>query len=103
MDKTPADSDALVIPDPTTATVLPWNPEVCFLSGDMYMDNSLVAHAPRQILKRQVEYLKNNFGYTMKTGVECEYFLLTKDGKCIADDMDTQVKPCYDAACVMRR
>ena len=39
----------------------------------------------------------------MKTGVECEYFLLSPDGKALADARDTQEKPCYDQSALMRR
>jgi glutamine synthetase len=39
----------------------------------------------------------------MKTGVECEFFLLTPDGKSLSDAADTAVKPCYDQSALMRR
>jgi glutamine synthetase len=39
----------------------------------------------------------------MKTGVECEYFLIQPDGKAISDPRDIQEKPCYDQAALMRR
>src|SRR5437588_196856 len=38
-----------------------------------------------------------------KTGVECEYFLITPDGQAISDDADRQAKPCYDQQALMRR
>jgi len=40
---------------------------------------------------------------TMKSGVECEYFLISQDGNSIADPRDTQSKPCYDQSALMRR
>ena len=39
----------------------------------------------------------------MKTGVECEYFLIAPDGSAISDGADTQAKPCYDQQALMRR
>ena len=39
----------------------------------------------------------------MKTGVECEYFLILPDGSAISDGADTQSKPCYDQQALMRR
>jgi glutamate---methylamine ligase len=42
-------------------------------------------------------------GYTLKTGVECEYFLVSPDGSGISDASDTQSKPCYDQSALMRR
>ena len=38
----------------------------------------------------------------MKTGVECEFFLIAPDGTALADRADRQVKPCYDQAALMR-
>ena len=42
-------------------------------------------------------------GYEMKTGVECEFFLLTRDGKALADAADEYPKPCYDQMALMRQ
>ena len=39
----------------------------------------------------------------MKTGVECEYFLLAPDQVAPSDPRDIQEKPCYDQAALMRR
>ena len=39
----------------------------------------------------------------MKTGVECEYFMILPDGSAISDGADTQAKPCYDQQALMRR
>ena len=39
----------------------------------------------------------------MKSGVECEFFLLNEDGSALSDERDTQVKPCYDQGALMRR
>ncbi len=39
----------------------------------------------------------------MKSGVECEYFLVNSDGTALFDEKDTQEKPCYDSAALMRR
>ena len=39
----------------------------------------------------------------MKTGVECEYFLIPPDGTAVSDAADQQAKPCYDQQALMRR
>jgi glutamine synthetase len=39
----------------------------------------------------------------VKTGVECEYFILTPEGTEVADLADIQAKPCYDQQALMRR
>jgi glutamine synthetase type III len=53
-------------------------------------------------LKKQIQKLKEQ-KLTMKSGVECEYFLISPDGNSIADPRDTQSKPCYDQSALMRR
>ena len=50
----------------------------------------------------EIKKLKKK-GLTMKSGVECEYFLISPDGNSIADPRDTQSKPCYDQSALMRR
>ncbi|HJO96656.1 MAG TPA: type III glutamate--ammonia ligase [Rhodospirillales bacterium] len=102
MDMTPADPDMFAIPDPKSLIQLPWQPEVGWLAGDTWMDGRPVEAAPRHVLKRQIDHAAKK-GYRMKTGVECEYFLIQPDGKAISDPRDIQEKPCYDQAALMRR
>jgi glutamine synthetase len=101
-DMTPAYADILVMPDLDTAIQLPWKPEVAWVTGDLIMDGKPVAQNPRQVLKRMVADAAKD-GYEMKTGVECEYFLISPDGTAISDGADTQAKPCYDQQALMRR
>jgi glutamine synthetase len=102
LDMTPADPDLFAIPDPASLIQLPWKPEVGWLAADLYMDGKPVEQAPRWVLKRQLEKA-DSLGYEMKTGVECEYFLIAADGKDISDASDRQTKPCYDQSALMRR
>ena len=102
LDMTPADPDMLAVPDPKSLIQIPWKPEVGWLAADPYMDGKLVEQAPRNVLKRMLEKAKDA-GYQMKTGVECEYFLVSTDGESLSDPSDTQPKPCYDQTTLMRR
>lgn len=102
LDMTPADSDMLAMPDPASLIQLPWKPEVAWLASDLVMDGADVEQNPRNVLKRTIARAKAA-GYQMKTGVECEYFLISPDGNAISDAADTQVKPCYDQQALMRR
>jgi glutamine synthetase len=102
LDMNPADPDMFAIPDPQSLIQLPWQPEVGWLAGDLWMEGQPVEAAPRVVLKRQIENARK-LGYRMKTGVECEYFLIEADGKAISDPRDIQEKPCYDQAALMRR
>jgi glutamine synthetase type III len=102
LDMTPADPDVLAIPDPNSLIQLPWKREVGWLAADPYMNGKLVEQAPRNILKRVVAKAAGQ-DLTLKTGVECEFFLLCPDGTAISDASDTQSKPCYDQSALMRR
>ncbi len=102
LDMTPADSDMFAVPDPTSLIQLPWKPEIGWLASDLVMDGEPVAQAPRVLLKEQVKRAAEQ-GYRMKSGVECEYFLITPDAAAISDPADTQAKPCYDQQALMRR
>src|SRR5882672_6539548 len=102
LDMTPADSDMFVIPDADSLIQLPWKPEVGWFAGNPWMNGKEVAHAPRNVLRRIIA-LAAKQGYEMKTGVECEFFLISPDGSHIFDGGDRQAKPCYDQASLMRR
>ncbi len=102
LDMTPADSDLFARPDPASLIQLPWRPTVGWLAADLWMDGKPVEHAPRNVLKRALAAGEAK-GYELKTGVECEFFLVTPGGDRIADDADHQQKPCYDQAALMRR
>ena len=102
LDMTPADPDMFGIPDPDSLIQLPWNREVGWLASDLWMNGKEVEASPRIVLKRQLAKAEQD-GYRMKTGVECEYFLINQEGTAISDPADTQSKPCYDQQALMRR
>ena len=102
LDMTPADSDMFGIPDPDSLIQLPWNKEVGWLASDLWMNGKPVDASPRIMLKKQIKKLSKQ-GLTMKSGVECEYFLISPDGDSIADPRDTQSKPCYGQSALRRR
>ena len=102
LDLSPADGDMFGVPDPDSLIQLPWNPEIGWLASDLWMDGKEVEASPRVALKRQIAKAAKK-GYRVKTGVECEYFLVNQDGSAIFDTMDTQTKPCYDQQALMRR
>jgi glutamate---methylamine ligase len=103
LDLTPADPDILAIPDLEGLIQLPWQPEVAWLPADLHAINRQpLEQAPRVVLKRVLQQAEA-LGYRVRTGVECEYFLLSADGKDLADRHDRQSKPCYDQQSLMRR
>ena len=102
LDMTPADSDLFALPDSDSLVQLPWKPEVGWVAADLVMDGKPVEQAPRFVLKRMIAEAAKD-GFEMRHGVECEYFLIRPDGKGVADPADTQSKPCYDQAALMRQ
>jgi glutamine synthetase len=102
LDMTPAYPDMFAVPDPDSLIQLPWKPEVGWLAADLWMDGREVDQAPRNTLKRVLAQAEAK-GWRMKTGVECEFHIITADGTALADERDTQAKPCYDVAALMRR
>ena len=102
LDMSPADSDMFGMPDGDSVIQLPWNKEMAWVASDLYMDGKPVEASPRIALKRQIEKASKK-GLYMKSGVECEFFLVNQDGTALSDDRDTQEKPCYDSSALMRR
>ena len=102
LDMSPADPDLFARPDPESLIQLPWKPEVGWLASELWMGGKEVAAYPRAVLKRSINEAAK-LGYRMKSGVECEFFLVSRDGKAVSDEADTQDKPCYDQQALMRR
>jgi glutamine synthetase type III len=102
LDMSPADSDMFGMPDGDSVIQLPWNKEIAWVASDLYMDGKPVEASPRIALKRQIEKASKK-GLYMKSGVECEFFLVNQDGTALSDEKDTQEKPCYDSSALMRR
>ncbi len=102
LDLTPADPDMFALPDPTSLIQLPWKPEVAWVAADPVMGGKAVGHAPRVVLKQQLARAAE-LGLTVKTGVECEFFLVDPAANGPGDERDRQGKPCYDQQSLMRR
>jgi glutamate---methylamine ligase len=102
LDMTPADPDLFARPDPESLIQLPWKPEVGWLAADLWMNGKEVEQAPRNILRRLIADAAKD-GLQMKSGVECEFFLISPCGTKPADEADQQAKPCYDQSALMRR
>ena len=72
---TPAHPDMFAMPDPESLIQLPWQPEVGWLAGDLWMDGKEVGAARAWCSSARSQDAAAD-GWRMKTGVECEYFLL---------------------------
>lgn len=103
LDMTPADADMFALADARSLIQLPWKPEVAWMPADLVTpEGTAIQQTPRLVLKRVLQQAQD-MGYSIKTGVECEYFLLSPDGEALSDPYDRQMKPCYDQQTLMRR
>ena len=102
LDMSPADPDMAAIPDPSSFIQLPWQMDVAWLAADLWMNGKPVAASPRVMLRNQIDKLSKKNMY-LKSGVECEYFLISPTGDSIADKNDIADKPCYDQSALMRQ
>ncbi|MBF2078175.1 MAG: type III glutamate--ammonia ligase [Synechococcales cyanobacterium T60_A2020_003] len=92
-----SDEEVSARPDPNSATILPWNPEIVWFASDLYLQGQPFEACCRGILKRVLAEAAS-MGFTFNLGVETEFFILKEgNGKAVPiSDRDTLAKPCYD-------
>jgi glutamine synthetase len=101
----PADPDIAAMPDLSSFTPVPWQPNLARFACDVTVEGEPWPYCPRSILRNVLAEAKSR-GYTFKLGMELEYFLVhvAEDGSiAIADRQDTLDKPCYDMAGLTRQ
>lgn len=93
----PADEELAVIPDLNGLVVLPWQPNVAWVPGDLTYRRTPWPMCSRTILKRQIERARKH-GLRFNLGVECEVYLVRQeDGKVVpANSRDSLVRAAYD-------
>src|SRR3984957_9202616 len=104
MGQVPSSPDILAMPDLSSYTPAPWQPGLAILQCDPHCEGEPWPFAPRVILRRQIERLRDN-GLTMKVGDEAEDFLVRRSaegGIEVADPLDRSAMPCYDARALTR-
>ncbi|HIC98778.1 MAG TPA: type I glutamate--ammonia ligase, partial [Pyrodictiaceae archaeon] len=71
------ESDLVLKPDPTTATILPWSPKRARMIADIYlnMERGRFPKDPRYIAEKAMQYVAEN-GYTAFFGPEVEFMIL---------------------------
>ena len=100
----PQDPDVVSIPDFGSLTVLPWQKNVAWVTGNLHVNGQPWPYCPRTILGRQLERLRRK-GYVLNVGVEAEFMLLKKtdQGQHVPwDPLDAAKKPCYDLRALYR-
>jgi glutamine synthetase len=92
------DDEVAPHPDLDAGIIAPFNREVAWFPGDLWIGDTPFEACSRQILKR-VTADAATLGYTFNLGIETEFFLLTDDRvgtPAPASLDDTLDKPCYD-------
>jgi len=90
---------------PDSLRPLPFMPGVAHAVCDGFAGGEPLDTCPRQVLRRQVERLKAEHGWTLWVGIEPEFFLLQRDGHDawhVADAQDRLAKPSYDLQAIGR-
>ena len=94
----PHESDFMAKGDPSTLTLVPWQPGYARIACTGYVDDEPWPLDSRYVLQRQLERLKER-GWTLNTGLEPEFCLFQSqhNGRLEpVDESDTLDKPCYD-------
>lgn len=92
------DDEVCAKPDPSSAIVLPWNPEVAWLASDLYLRGAPFEACSRHILRRALAQAAE-MGFRVNLGIETEFFILrhTADGGIgVISERDRLDKPAYD-------
>ncbi len=93
----PQDDELSVHPDPKALTVLPWRPEVAWAPGNLHYHETPWPMCSRSVLHRQTERAAR-MGFRFNLGVECEIYLVRREGDRIvpANPRDVLSKAAYD-------
>src|SRR5262249_28418330 len=75
MGQSPADRDMIAVPDPTSYTVAPWQPELAVLQCDIHVEGQPWPYTPRLILKGMLEKARVR-GLVCNIGFEAEHFIV---------------------------
>ncbi|EHB53844.1 glutamine synthetase, type III [Mycolicibacterium rhodesiae JS60] len=91
------DDEVAPHPDLSAAIIMPFNREIAWFPGDLWIGTTPFEACSRQILKR-VTADAASLGYTFNLGIETEFFLLSdSSGVPEPASMDDNLdKPCYD-------
>ena len=100
MGQSPADPDMIAAPDPASYVKLPWRDGVAVVMCDIEVEGKPWPYTPRVMLRNSLERLRDERGMQLMVGVEAEYHLVRRrpeGGIEVADPLDQQHLPCYDA------
>ncbi len=90
------DDEVGTMPDPDSATVLPWNSEIVWFASDLHLSGQPFEACCRTILKNTLKQAAD-MGYRCNLGIETEFFIFkeTERGFAPVSDRDTLPKAAY--------
>lgn len=93
-----SDEEVAAHPDPTSCSILPWQPDVAWFASDLWCEDKPFEPCSRNILKRVLAKAQDQ-GYYLQLGIESEFYVLseTDTGLEPISERDTLGKPCYDS------
>jgi glutamine synthetase len=93
----PETPDYMAVGDLSTLSLVPWMPGYARIVCEGHMRGEPWRYDPRVVLRKQTERLRER-GWALYTGLEPEFFLLSRDNGTLgpADTTDDLEKPCYD-------
>ena len=93
----PDDDELALFPEPTAVTILPWRPEVAWAPGNLKYHEEPWPMCSRTILATQVKRAAE-MGYRVNLGIECEIYLVTREGDEVfpANPKNVLPKAAYD-------
>ena len=93
----PETPDYMAVGDLATLSLVPWMPGYARIVCEGHMRGEPWRYDPRVVLRQQAERLRER-GWTLYTGLEPEFFLLSRENGTLgpADTTDDLEKPCYD-------
>ncbi|MFM7313779.1 MAG: type III glutamate--ammonia ligase, partial [Cyanobium sp.] len=93
-----SDDEVAALPDPASATVLPWKPDTVWFASNLQLAGRPFEACSRTILCRMRDQAAA-MGLRLNLGVETEFFVLRRDQSGTlhpASPSDRLEKPCYD-------
>jgi glutamine synthetase len=95
--QSPNDDELSLYPDLRAVTILPWRPEIAWAPGNLHYHEGPWPMCSRNVLQRQIDRLAKH-GLGLNLGIECEVFLVRRDGDGLApaNPRDILPKAAYD-------
>lgn len=98
-----SDDEVAAMPDAAGVAICPWNRQLAWFPGNLYLNGEPFEACSRNIFRRQLDAAAD-MGYRFNLGIETEFFLFrdTEDGGFApVSERDTAGKPCYDPRTMM--